>query len=345
MKRLVACCDGTWSKPDQDSPTNVVALRDRVPRRSPDGVEQRVHYQAGVGTAAWERLVGALTGYGLSRDVQEVYAFVVAHFEPGDEIYLVGFSRGAYTARSVAGLIRNVGVLRREEAGRLEEAYDLYRDRDPARAPEGAEAVEFRRRYSQETRIRCVGVWDTVGALGIPLSDTPVVRLLNRRWRFHDTQLSSRVETAFQALAVDERREPFKPTLWQPVRDLREPGSAAQRVEQVWFAGSHSDVGGGYRERGLADLTLWWMVDRLRSAGLAVEPGPDRDPAWSGARLHDSRRWLFRLLPAWTRRLGLVDPDRERLASSVLERERADASYRPANVAAYLADGGPVEQL
>lgn len=341
MKRLVVSCDGTWSRRDRPTPTNVVALHEQVHPVDGAGVPQVARYLPGVGTRLGEVLGGAVFGLGLARTVREAYAFVVENYEPGDEIYLFGFSRGAYTARSTAGMIRNAGVLRPEESGRVEEAYRLYRSRRPEDAPDGAAAAAFRERWSREAPIRCVGVWDTVGALGIPLSGIPVVRRLNRRWAFHDTELSSTVEAGFQALAVDERRRQFTPAVWWPHR----PGAADQRVEQLWFAGSHSDVGGGYLERELAEVTLWWMADRARSCGLALSGPPERRPQWSMGRLHESRRWIFRLLPARARVLGRVDPDRERLAGSVQERRRDDRSYDPDNVRAYLAADGRVADL
>ena len=347
MKRLLLACDGTWSRADQQDPTNVVRLTERVPARGADGVEQVVRYHPGVGTMPGERILGGLFGYGLSADVREVYEFVVEHFEPGDELYFVGFSRGAFTARSCVGLIRNAGVLRRENLDRVDEAIELYRDRSPSTHPTGAEATAFRAAWSQETRIRFIGVWDTVGALGIPRLglDWPVLRWLgrlNQRWAFHDTALSSWVDHGAQALAVDERRLPFAPTVWSP----HGPG-AGRRIEQAWLAGSHSDVGGGQPERGLADLGLWWLAGQAVEAGLALDPPPGpREPAWTSGVLHDSRTGIFRLLPARTRSIGAVDPETEALAGTVLDR-RDDPTlhYAPVNVAAYLDRGGVVTRL
>lgn len=333
MTRLVVCCDGTWNTARRAAPTNVVRLHAAVAATGPDGLAQRAHYVQGVGTRPFERLVGGVFGFGLSANVQDGYAFLVEHFEPGDELFLVGFSRGAYTARSLAGLVRNAGVLRREHADRQDEAYALYRDR--AEHPRGEASTAFRARFSHETRIRAVGVWDTVGALGIPLGGLDTVRRLNARWRFHDTALSSRVDAAFHAVAVDERRGPFVPTLWQD-----DPAAAAEgrRVEQVWFAGVHSDVGGGYAERGLADVTLLWMADRLAECGLALDPGalsPQEVVPDPLSPLHDSRTGVHRLTRPVTRSLGEVAPGSELAASSAVERREQDPSYGP-NLGAYL---------
>jgi uncharacterized protein (DUF2235 family) len=173
MKRLVICCDGTWNRPDQAKdrrpcPTNVTKLAMALADQDADGTAQRLYYHPGVGTHEGERLLGGIFGLGLSSDVRSAYRFVVENYDPGDEIFLFGFSRGAFTARSTAGLIRNAGILRRENIARVDEAYAPYRDR--AFRPRALESTLFRRAWSPEPRIRFIGVYDTVGALGIPQS-------------------------------------------------------------------------------------------------------------------------------------------------------------------------------
>ncbi len=339
MKRLVLCCDGTWSSPWQGRPTNVIHFYNSVAERDAEGVRQVKDYRRGVGTTPMERLRGGLFGYGLSREVRNAYAWVVETFEPGDEIWALGFSRGAFTARSTVGLIRKAGVLRREESGRVDEAYALYRRRDVR--PADPEPTAFREAYSHVTRVRFVGVWDTVGALGIPELGIGLLDRLNRKWAFHDTQLSSYVDAACHAVAVDERRKPFAPTLWEPSE------AEEQTVEQVWFTGCHSDIGGGTEgDDGLADLTLWWMQQRARHHGLGFEDeAPPRDHRWTTAPIHESRTGIFKLAPAQDRPLGAVDPQHERAASPAAERLDLDDSYRPPQLEAYLARGGAVQQL
>jgi uncharacterized protein (DUF2235 family) len=350
-KRLVLCCDGTWNTAEQERdghlcPTNVTKVALGIAGRDEDGVEQRVYYQQGVGTKPGERIRGGAFGVGLSRNVQEAYRFLVEHYDPGDEIFLLGFSRGAYTARSTVGLVRNCGVLRREHAGRLKEAYALYRTR--AVRPRDIESQLFRRSYSAEPRVRFLGVWDTVGSLGIPSVGLGLAGLVNRRWEFHDTKLSSIVDAAFQGLAIDERRRPFEPALWDP-----RPVGDRRRVEQVWFSGDHCDVGGGHRDSALADIALLWMLDRARSCGLAfredaylrpADGGPDSfdgrtfpvDPDPLG-ELHDSRRWFFRLVRPYARPVGAHDPVSESVASSAVQRrEDRRARYAPRRLVAYL---------
>jgi len=273
-KRLVMCCDGTWNTPDQKSPTNVTKIALAVANTDADGSEQRTFYHWGVGSNPGERVRGGAFGYGLSRAVLDTYRFLVQNYEPGDQLYFFGFSRGAFTARSTAGLVRNCGVLRRSEIHRIDDAYALYRSRASEAHPRGVESVLFRRSYSHEPRIRFIGVWDTVGALGIPLDGLPLADWLNRRWGFHDTTLSGIVDAAYQALAIDEQRGPFRPTAW--TQQAGAPKS--QILQQAWFTGVHCDVGGGNPEHKLSDIPLLWVVSQARGSGLRFAPG-DSAPA------------------------------------------------------------------
>ncbi|MCA0145082.1 DUF2235 domain-containing protein [Blastococcus sp. LR1] len=357
-KRLVICCDGTWNTPDQAAegrpcPTNVTKVALEVAPKGDDGRDQCVYYLRGVGTDRGERFRGGGFGMGLSRNVQDAYRTIVQHYEPGDEIFLFGFSRGAFTARSTAGLVRNCGVLRREEAGRVEEAYALYRARGAH--PRGTESELFRRSYSYEPDITFIGVWDTVGALGIPVRG---MGWLNRKWAFHDTKLSSSVRNAFQALAIDEKRGPFRPTLWEPHDGDAHP--AGQRLEQVWFSGVHCGVGGGYADTSLSDIALLWMVERAKECGLAFEPDafsrlpagtratdnrPHPAPRIAEVEPQESRKALYRLFPKHHRPLGAGHPRTERVASTAVLRHSQDPSYRPPRLGDYLERQGPQADL
>jgi uncharacterized protein (DUF2235 family) len=355
-KRLVICCDGTWNTPDQvrggsPAPTNVAKVALAVAPEDVVGQEQRAFYHRGVGTGRWDRVRGGMVGVGLSRDVRDAYRFLVRNYEPGDELYFFGFSRGAYTARSTVGLVRNCGVLRPENMDRVDEAYELYRSRRADSHPRSIESKLFRRSHSHETRIRFIGVWDTVGALGIPLSGLRLVNFVNRRWQFHDTDLSATVESAYQALAIDEKRGPFRPAIWT------QPKAAyGQKIEQAWFAGAHSDVGGGYAETALSEIALLWMVDRARAQGLAFEPGSftsigagNESLRRTGehvapdalGQLHDSRKRFYRLLPKFVRSLGTTDRQHESVASSAFERHQLMEGYAPANLVSYLGSTHP----
>ena len=348
-KRLVLCCDGTWNRPDQERngrpcPTNVTKVALAVAPEG-GGSAQRVFYQPGVGTAARERLRGGAFGWGLSKGVQDVYRFVVDNYEPGDELFFFGFSRGAYMARSTAGLIRNAGILRRENAARIAQAYALYRDR--AAKPRDTESQLFRRSFSHgEASIRFLGVWDTVGALGILLASNPLTAVLNRRWRFHDVELSRSVQAAYQALAIDEVRRPYAPAVWE-----QDPNADGQVLEQVWFAGAHSDVGGGYADTSLSDVTLGWMAERARSCGLEFHQGafvwpddgrqpPDRDDGFvpdPRGQLHDSYSGVARLMGRALRPLGSQPSGHESVSSTALLRSQQDTTYPPSNLGSFLA--------
>jgi uncharacterized protein (DUF2235 family) len=340
MKRLVVCCDGTWNFADQSRngeacPTNVTQVHRAVADTGDDGVVQQKTYHEGVGVRRFQRVRGGAGGYGLSRHVRDAYTWLVRTFEPGDEIFLFGFSRGAYTARSVVGLIRTCGILRPEEVGRVKEAYGLYRKAHGV--PDMPEALSFRAEHAEETRIRFLGVWDTVGALGIPLSGVRFVNVVNRRFTFHNVTLSSRVDAAYQALAVDERRGPFAPAVW---RQSEEGEGSTQRLEQVWFAGVHSDVGGGYADRRLADLALQWMADRATAEGLTLHGLPEvqvDDHTAVESTVHDSYRGFYRWLKPYHRVIGMTDPAHEAVASSTTLRLRAREDYRPPGLLSYLA--------
>lgn len=290
MKKLAVFFDGTWNKADQKTkggipcPTNILKLFELLCPSDGQGNPQLAHYVGGVGTRRGERLLGGVFGYGLSENIKEGYRFLASNFQPGDEIYIFGFSRGAYSARSLAGMIRNVGILRRNRIHMINEAYRRYKSRSAEWHPDSVQAVNFRRENSwsmhanggeravepgsRETLyVDFLGVFDTVGALGAPFQ-TPLGWLMVKlsRCNFHDTQLSSIVRNAYHALAIDEHRWPFRPTPLTPNVNH----TAGKNFDERWFAGAHADIGGGYQQRGLSDLTLDWMVERARSC---VTPG------------------------------------------------------------------------
>lgn len=358
FKRLVVCCDGTWNTPDQlsggiSTPTNVTKLALAVVPNDPKGREQRIFYHRGVGTSRFERIRGGAFGFGLARDVRDTYRFLVENYEPDDELFFFGFSRGAFTARSTAGLVRNCGILRRECADKVDEAYAFYRSRSDTTHPRSVEAALFRSSYSYEPDIRFIGVWDTVGAHGIPLNGLRLVNLFNLRFQFHDTDLSTKVDGAFQALAIDEKRGPFRPAVWKQATNA----PATQRVEQVWFAGVHCDVGGGYNPPGLSDITLPWMVRHAQEYGLAFDPEafgyresadvPPPDLTTTMAvrtSVHpdpqqlpnNSRTGFYRLIPPYIRPIGCTDPDRESIASTAVDLHNQRPVYAPDNLIAYV---------
>jgi len=263
MKRLVVCCDGTWGSPVNASVTNIEKIARAIRTDKPvDGVQQMVFYVGGVGSRGYlaDRVLGGAWGYGLTTNVVEGYRVIAMNYDPGDEIFVFGFSRGAYTARSVAGMIASVGLLRPDALLRdgLAKAEQAYRDYGPGGAQRRA-AFKTASCYDS-TPVTFLGVFDTVGALGVPLP-------FMRKAKFHDVTLSASVRCARQALSIDDRRIKFEPSLWEVPVD-EPPG----RVKQVWFPGSHSEVGGGTAHRGLSDVALRWMVGEAVAAGLGVDP-------------------------------------------------------------------------
>jgi uncharacterized protein (DUF2235 family) len=355
-KSLVLCCDGTWNTPDQKSPTNVTKIALALAASDDGGEEQRTFYHRGVGSTPGERLRGGAFGYGLSRDVRDVYRFLVQNYEHGDRLYFFGFSRGAFTARSTAGFVRNSGILRASESHRIDEAFALYRSTRPGTQPRAVEASLFRRSYSHEPRIRFIGVWDTVGALGIPVDGLHLGSWINRRWQFHNTRLSSTVDAAYHALAVDEQRGPFQPALWSQEGDAPEH----QVLEQVWFSGVHCDVGGGNPEHKLSDIPLLWMVARARSCGLrfkpeafarCADPGtPIRDDEFHRltcvtpdalGHFADSRKGMYQFIPRYRRELGTAANGNEYVSPSALMRRERIADYRPDGLDGYPARENP----
>ena len=332
MKRLIVCSDGTWNRPSQANPTNVTQISRLIVPVDGQGVHQVVFYDWGLGTGnLFDRLTGGAFGTGLDRNIEDGYRFLVQNYSEGDEVYLFGFSRGAYTARSLAGLVRNCGLLQKRHAARYDEAYQLYRNRDGG--ADTQDAIGFRSNYSREIDIKFVGVWDTVGALGVPLRR---LRWLRRnRYKFHDTELSRRVKFAYHALAIDEKRGPFEPTLW--TNDPKE----GQTIEQAWFVGVHSDIGGGNADHGLADITLKWMIDRASACGIefdSAEVNATVNPDPLGT-LHNSKTGLYRFSRGHTRALGVASARSEGIHQSAVTRvQRTTGRYGPSNVTAYIAN-------
>ena len=312
MKRLVFCFDGTWNRLDAEFSTNVVLTAESVLPLTVDNTAQVVFYDEGVGTAKHEYFRGGIFGAGLVKNMADGYRFLIFNYTPGDEIYVFGFSRGAYTARSFVGLIHTCGILQRGFASRVNAAIELYRKRDVS-ASFNEEVLCFRRDNSpdicvttdeQQWRVKAglpsqnapllnihyLGVWDTVGALGIP-TRFAIAKELDKKFLFHDISLTAFVKSARHAIAIDERRKDFVPTLWDNTDELNmaakaDPTAGDAPYQQKWFPGVHSSVGGGGERRGLSDQSLDWILDGARAAGLVLDP-------------QDSSR-IFELKPDYT---------------------------------------------
>jgi len=263
MKNIIICSDGTWQSPESDTGTHILRIARGIAPEDAAGNKQVVFYDWGVGSDG-NALTGGATGKGIDKNILDCYRFLVHNYDDGDSVYLFGFSRGAYTVRSLAGLIGNCGILCREHAGRAAQAYSLYRQRSRASAPGSSKAAAFRRDCAVPGggRVHFVGVFDTVGALGIP---APFLGTLGTsRYLFHDTEPGSIINHARHAVSIDENRQDFEPTLWTP--------KAGVDLKQVWFAGVHTDIGGGYPNRALGDHAGQWLAREAQTCGLAFEP-------------------------------------------------------------------------
>ena len=261
-------------------PSNVARIGWAIKDTSRDGIPQVVHYIAGVGSTGGtvQRVLRGAVGSGLQENVREAYSFIAMNWRQGDEIFLLGFSRGAFTARSVAGMIAAVGLLTRAGLPDFSEIYEDFEhrnrpryipkqpdvpfpDKPPFSDPNYVAELERRGLTRLRVRIKVVGVWDTVGSLGIPhVPWLEAIGLQSRKMKeyaFDDTTLSDWVENAFQALALDEHRAPFSPAVWEKSKSCR------TNLRQVWFPGVHSNIGGGYDDQELANITLAWMMSRL----------------------------------------------------------------------------------
>lgn len=341
-RRLIICCDGTWNWPESRRETNVVRMvRALLPAHN--GISQIVHYHEGVGTGNFlDRLVGGGAGIGLSASVKACYGFLADNYKPGDEIFLFGFSRGAFVVRSLAGMIGAVGMLRKDEMARFADVWSWYCLGKETRQVATLGLLAPHR--SQDVDIECIGVWDTVGALGIPGT-----RLCAQAFEFHDTALGPHVRHAFQGLAIDERRGNFQAAIWVPFSPQRRRRGAAQQaavpahngpqqvLKQMWFPGVHSNVGGGYPKHGLSDTSFLWLLseledllgfDRQNIVGSLDNVMSEHEP---GGTLDDSRTLGWKLIACPVPRpVGIVSAT-EQVHASAWDRRNAGPPSVPAN--------------
>lgn len=356
MKRIVICCDGTWNRLDAAHSTNVVRLAESVLPTADDGIAQVVFYDEGVGSRSTsrfkrlDRVLSGMFGWGLLDRLEAAYRFLVFNYEPGDEIYIFGFSRGAYTARSLAGLLRNCGIAIQSSAHRAHEAIRAYQSRDDADHPDSDRSRQMRAEFCphlylneeeldwrlarikgfdrdscSKLTISYVGVWDTVGALGVPKYFLSARLFRRKKYEFHDLKLSRSVQRARHAVSIDERRLAFEPSLWDNFDTLQRPG--AKRYLQLWFSGDHSSVGGGSKSAGLAMDALIWIIEGAERAGLGFHQGlvhGYREAIDFSAPTASVGRQLFHRYK-WRGGLQRI----EDVAPNALVRWRADPTYRP----------------
>ncbi|HSF59811.1 MAG TPA: DUF2235 domain-containing protein [Candidatus Binatia bacterium] len=301
LRRLILCFDGTWNTPEDQ--TNVSRIYAAIADQHAGCKSQLKFYDAGVGTTLGSRITGGALGRGIDQNILEGYCWLINHypkdagksqpeadgevFDAGPEIFIFGFSRGAYTARSLAGLINRCGLPKLEKVIELEssrnggkvtdqanpaarpdfklidDAWKLYRRDFPqgVEARKEPECLSFRNKYCRNIKVKFLGVWDAVGTLGVPLLSRSV--FARRKYGFHDTNLGRIIEYAYHAIAIDEQREDYQATLWKAKHAV---GTLA--VEQRWFPGAHGNVGGGYEDDLLPDPPLKWMAEHALKHGL-----------------------------------------------------------------------------
>jgi uncharacterized protein (DUF2235 family) len=353
MKRLVICADGTWNVRDQIDdesgkrrPTNVTKVARAIRPRDSHGVDQVVFYHDGLGTRGpLDRMTGGAFGSGIEANVRNLYRTIVYNYQPGDEIYLFGFSRGAFTVRTLAGFMNKVGLIEKDDDYYLPEIYACYEQNNGPGTKEWQRAFRGIRGTRPCPPIRFVGVWDTVGSLGAPGVIGNIASALNgNKYAYHDVGLNSNIRNAYHALAIDERRKPFKPTLWS------RPDGWDGTLQQAWFAGVHCSVGGGYSPDGLANEALHWMVEKAEALGLefdGVYLKPFR-PCFNSKR-HESMSAKYRLFGSYLRAIGNHVADGELVHRSALDRRAymdgtprpaekyGESKYAPANLETFIA--------
>ncbi len=266
MIRNIVLLDGTWNTPRDH--TNICkksrekrVLAELIPRTGADGVTQNIGYFRGVGADGF-KIVGGAVGLGLRKIVQEAYDWVVDNYQDGQELYIYGFSRGAYAARALAGLIGDCGIRKTKDRNIFEISDANRTARKASRSGAPPSGPDIQRDYG----VKLLGVYDTVGSYGVPAGFSglaPLGRYITLAvfGGFEDTRLGGHVEHALHAIAVDERRRPFTPTFWTVKKGEPHP----KNIEQNWFPGVHCNVGGGYDESGLSDIALTWMIARSRA--------------------------------------------------------------------------------
>jgi uncharacterized protein (DUF2235 family) len=260
-KNILIFSDGTGQKGGKNFNTNVYKLFNMVEDRTQ---RQIAFYDPGCGTDM-RMITGNVFGRGFSKNILDCYHFIFENYEAGDDIFLFGFSRGAATVRSLSGFMHLFGILPKCREDLVKEAFKIYQVQDKDKRTEMANDF-IARNHTMWAKVKFLGVWDTVAALGFPIQWVSYIVDRFSKHRFHSFDLSQCVEYARHALAIDEERKTFLPTLWDKLPD----DPKGERMKQVWFSGVHTDVGGGYKESELSNIALCWMVQEATAKGLLL---------------------------------------------------------------------------
>jgi uncharacterized protein (DUF2235 family) len=319
-KNIAICCDGTSSQ-FEDNNTNVVYFFQAIERNTR---RQLAFYDPGVGTVGalgWRvgkevgKALGRAFGYGIRNNIEDGYRFLMNNYEEGDNVFIFGFSRGAFTARSLVAMLHDIGLLYPHNENLIPYASERFLKQSRRQID-----AAFKETFARECKPYFIGVWDTVGSIGwfLPLR------------QFRDKALSPDVTYAYHAVSIDERRSKFTPTLWDETNL-----NSQQTVQQCWFAGVHGDVGGGYLERSLAKITLKWMLAKAEQAGLMIKQDAlraiDLNPL---GQLHQSYKGSWKLLGEHVRQI----PANATIHDSVWERCRGYVGYEPENLPTFCCN-------
>ncbi len=259
-KNIVVFSDGTGQKGGVGSNTNVYKMFNMIEDRTE---RQIAFYDPGLGTD-WRKVTGMISGRGFSKNIKDCYRFIFENFQADDQIYLFGFSRGAATVRSLSGFIHMFGILPKSRPDLIDKAFKIYRLKKSKNRDKKAKAF-IAKHHTMWCKIKFIGVYDTVAALGIPVKWMSFVLDKFFPHKFHSFNLSDSVEYARHALSLDDERKTFHPLLWNTIKN-----DTQQRMKQVWFCGVHTDVGGGYMEEDLSDISLKWMLGEAIAKNLII---------------------------------------------------------------------------
>lgn len=354
QKRLAIFLDGTWNS--VNSNTNVWRMRALCASKSNDGKPQLVYYEIGV-----NGFLGGVFGQGLDENIRLAYEWLVENYNDGDEIFIFGFSRGAFTARALAGLVAIDGILKAGSPIGVSELFERYRKgneetiwklKEIEESGDTSKLTEQERwllKYSQPANVKVVGVWDTVGSVGVLAGNIPGIS--RSQFDYLQTGLRVHILNGYHALAIDEHRPDFAPTIWD-VHHPKDPNAVIAKprplsgVEQRWFVGAHANVGGGYETDLLNQAPLRWMMKKAESHGLSFRSEVDLDGDAVKAPTTDSYKsfllgWYAKAFPPLYRTIGQESDIREdgshinineTIDANVFKRWRADPTYRPENL-------------
>ena len=313
-KNIILCYDGTGNEYGKNN-TNVVKTFESLIRNE----QQIAFYDPGVGTFSFLGrnlgkkigiVLGKAFGTGLQQNIEDGYEYLMNRFELGDKVFIFGFSRGAFTARALAGMLYRFGVLQKGSKNLIPYVSKMYNKRN------FDVCEKFKESFCHECKPHFIGVWDTVASLGYIHGKT-----------FFDQTLNPDIKNAYHAISIDEKRKKFPVSLWDESKK-----HAQQTIEQVWFSGVHSDVGGYYEERGLSDIAFAWMMDIASEHGMKLkEKWQDDLEQDCTDLLHNSRSGFWKL---W-RKVDREIPFDAKIHKSVFDRKNSDKNYKPNNILEY----------